>query len=111
MNIGVVLYNLSVCTVGVYIYVVRFLTTASYIRCLKPCSTHQGKASPLPPIEDLQRLHDLVKESSYETIWTLLKGRILIALADVIGADGRPLTNGYTVPDNESRRLMLQVSV
>lgn len=35
----------------------------------------------------------MVKENNYEVIWTLLKGDILKALADVIGADGRPFIN------------------
>lgn len=89
-----------------------FLKAVAYLQQLAhSCSACQGQASPLPPIDDLRRLYHLVKENNPETIWTLLKGDILLALAGVIGADGRPFNNGYAAEANQGRRLPLQVSL
>lgn len=52
-----------------------------------------------------------MNENSCETIWTLLKGGILVALAGVIGADGRPLSNGCMAGANQRSRVPLQVSL
>lgn len=63
-------------------------------------SPAQGMLSPLPPVEALQKLRNLVTENSTnddengrsrlsQASWTLLRRKVLMPLSGIIGADGR----------------------
>lgn len=65
--------------------------------------TEKGFLSPLPPIEELQKLRDLITDDksskengdqSAQIYWSFLRRKVLIPLAAVIGADGRGGSGG-----------------